>query len=62
MFPVRYALGFYIIEDGIPHSRRRENFQSYIVSLNLLSENLVMKIYINMYFVYTNCLLGFDAV
>jgi hypothetical protein len=30
MFPVRYDLGFYIPEDGILHSQRRENLKSYI--------------------------------
>jgi hypothetical protein len=29
--PVRYELGSYIPEDGIHHSRRRENLKSYIV-------------------------------
>jgi hypothetical protein len=29
MSPVRYELGFYIPEDGILHSRRRENRKSY---------------------------------
>jgi hypothetical protein len=33
MSPVRYKLGFYITEDGILHSHRRENFQSYIYAL-----------------------------
>jgi hypothetical protein len=28
--PVRYELGFYISEDGILHSHRRENLKSYI--------------------------------
>jgi hypothetical protein len=28
--PVRYELGFYIPEDGILHSHRRENLNSYI--------------------------------
>jgi hypothetical protein len=28
--PVRYELGFYIPEDGIHHSDRRENFKCYI--------------------------------
>jgi hypothetical protein len=28
--PVRYELGFYIPEDAIPHSYRRENLKSYI--------------------------------
>jgi hypothetical protein len=30
VFPVRYELGFYIPEDDILHSHRRENFKSYI--------------------------------
>jgi hypothetical protein len=29
--PVRYELGFYIPEDGILHSHRREKLESYIV-------------------------------
>jgi hypothetical protein len=29
MFPARYELGFYIPEDGILHSHRRENLRSY---------------------------------
>jgi hypothetical protein len=28
--PVKYELGFYILEDGISHSHRRENLKSYI--------------------------------
>jgi hypothetical protein len=28
--PVRYELGFFIPEDGIFHSDRRENLKSYI--------------------------------
>jgi hypothetical protein len=28
--PVRYKLGFYIPEDGIIHSHRRENLKFYI--------------------------------
>jgi hypothetical protein len=28
--PVKYELEFYIPEDGILHSYRRENFKSYI--------------------------------
>jgi hypothetical protein len=30
MSPVKYELGFYIPEDGIPHSHRRGNLKSYI--------------------------------
>jgi hypothetical protein len=30
MSPVRYERGFYISEDGILHSHRRENLISYI--------------------------------
>jgi hypothetical protein len=29
--PVRYELGFYIPEDGILHSHRRENLRSHIL-------------------------------
>jgi hypothetical protein len=29
VFPVKYELGFYIPEDGILHSYRRENLKSY---------------------------------
>jgi hypothetical protein len=31
VFPVRYELDFYISEDGILHSHRRENLKSYTV-------------------------------
>jgi hypothetical protein len=30
MSPVKYELAFYIPEDGILHSHRRENLKSYI--------------------------------
>jgi hypothetical protein len=30
MCPVKYELGFYITEDDILHSHRRENLKSYI--------------------------------
>jgi hypothetical protein len=30
MSPVRYELGFYVLEDGTLHSHRRENLESYI--------------------------------
>jgi hypothetical protein len=30
MFPVKFGLGFYIPEDDIIHSHRRENLKSYI--------------------------------
>jgi hypothetical protein len=35
VFPVRYVLGFYILEDGILHGHRRESLKSYI-SINRL--------------------------
>jgi hypothetical protein len=36
--PVKYELGFYIPEDDILHSYRRENLQSYtLVEVQLLS-------------------------
>jgi hypothetical protein len=31
MTPVRYELGFYIPEDDLLHSHRRENLKSYIL-------------------------------
>jgi hypothetical protein len=34
MSPVRYELGFYIAEDGIHHSHRRENLKSYIALIS----------------------------
>jgi hypothetical protein len=33
--PVKYELGFYIPEDGILHSHRRENLKSYIAAIRL---------------------------
>jgi hypothetical protein len=32
--PVKYEMGFYISEDDILHSHRRENLRSYIVSVS----------------------------
>jgi hypothetical protein len=34
--PVRYELGFYIPEDGILHSHRRENLKPYITVMTPL--------------------------
>jgi hypothetical protein len=36
MSAVRYELGFYILEDDIPHSHRRENLKSYISSYQFM--------------------------
>jgi hypothetical protein len=39
--PVRYELDFYIPEDGILHSHRRENLKPYIlIFMFLLTKNL----------------------
>jgi hypothetical protein len=35
---MRYELGFYLPEDGIRHSHRRENFKSYNILLIYLVE------------------------
>jgi hypothetical protein len=35
VFPLRYELGFYIPEDGIVHSHRRENLISYMALTGL---------------------------
>jgi hypothetical protein len=34
VFSVRYQLGFYITEDSIHHSHRRENLKSFILQIN----------------------------
>jgi hypothetical protein len=43
--PLRYELGFYIPEDGILHSHRRENLRSYILFplINILDTDSVPK-------------------
>jgi hypothetical protein len=33
--PVRYELGFYIPQDDILHSHRRENLESYLISTSI---------------------------
>jgi hypothetical protein len=33
VFPLRHELGFYIQEDGILHSHRRENLKCYILAV-----------------------------
>jgi hypothetical protein len=35
MSPVKYELGFYILEDSVLHSHRRENLKSYIALIGL---------------------------
>jgi hypothetical protein len=37
MSPVKYELGFYIPEEDILHSHRRENLKYYIPPINLYS-------------------------
>jgi hypothetical protein len=39
MSPVRYELGFYIPEDAILHSHRRENLKSYNTTSRLRSRS-----------------------
>jgi hypothetical protein len=41
--PVKYKLGFYIPEDDILHSHRRENVKSYM-SLNLINEAHIITV------------------
>jgi hypothetical protein len=63
MSPVRYELGFYIPEDGVPRSDRRENLKSYIVSavynsLRQLVSMVTRTCFMNNYkFHYKNSLL-----
>jgi hypothetical protein len=40
---VKYELGFYIPEDGILHSHRRENLKSYIVILKIFQRDIERK-------------------
>jgi hypothetical protein len=40
MSSVRYELGFYIAEDGILLSHRRDNLKSYIVSAVYVVQNI----------------------
>jgi hypothetical protein len=39
VFPVRYELSFYIPEDGILHSDRRENIKSYVTDLRYILDS-----------------------
>jgi hypothetical protein len=39
VFPVKYELGFYITEDAILHSHRRNDVKSYMFHMNVLGEN-----------------------
>jgi hypothetical protein len=34
--PVKYELGFYILEDDILHNHRLENFRSYMCSMSFM--------------------------
>jgi hypothetical protein len=43
MFPVKYELGFYILEDDILHSHRRENLKSYTESFLCLEAKIESK-------------------
>jgi hypothetical protein len=43
MSPVRYELGFYIPEDGILYSHRRENLKSYISHAFMKKKDLVSR-------------------
>jgi hypothetical protein len=36
--PVRYELGFYIPEDDIFHSHRRENLKSYMLFYSVVTD------------------------
>jgi hypothetical protein len=42
MSPVKYELGFFIQEDDILHSHRRENLKSYIIVTCLFASGLVL--------------------
>jgi hypothetical protein len=42
--PARYELGFYIPEDCILHSHRRENLKSYIALTGVCSGDVVFPV------------------
>jgi hypothetical protein len=45
VFPVRYELGFYMSEDSILHSHRRQNLKSYrLVPLFKINYFIVSKV------------------
>jgi hypothetical protein len=44
MFPVMYLLGFYIPEEGILHSDRRENLRSYITLTDCCSGDVKVPV------------------
>jgi hypothetical protein len=43
--PVRYELGFYIAEDDILHSHRRENLKSYTGDVSSVIKSLSISEY-----------------
>jgi hypothetical protein len=47
MFPVKYELGFYIPEDDILRSHRRENLKSYICSYYVSNMTLVSHSFVS---------------
>jgi hypothetical protein len=42
--PVKYELGFYITEDDILHSHRRDNLKAYTVRLEF-SSTIILLLY-----------------
>jgi hypothetical protein len=58
MSPVKYELGFYIPEDDILHSPRRENLKYYIVPFSFPAQNRILitsyelNIFANLYVQY----------
>jgi hypothetical protein len=59
VFLVRYELGFYIPEDGILHSHRRENLKSYIdVSFFILGYETLIKFPIVHFFYFPDILVN----
>jgi hypothetical protein len=55
---VRYELGFYIPEDDILHSHRRENLKSYMNTIKFI---FVINIMNNDHFIYTETRLGLQT-
>jgi hypothetical protein len=53
MFPVRYELGFYIPEEDILHSLRRENLKSYIEVANSSNNDTSTELQVTFKYILT---------
>jgi hypothetical protein len=59
MSPVKYELGFYITEDDILHSHRRENLKSYMVSVGLMDRAKAVISKVRQYYIQCRLVCSF---